>query len=191
MRAGQLVLRRLETQRISSTTFERADEAVAWLGAVQAQDYLGRDFAWWSGLKLADARHATLLAGELIREELFDGDRYWSASDDSARVEARRGTHILPAFDEFLVGYTPRGASIDGATAQRIRGGGIVEPVVVRDGRVVATWGRRAGRREVVCSVRPLVPLDGPTSKGLRGALQRYARFLGLDLVARGVIRSG
>jgi len=362
MRAGQLVLRRLETQRISSTTFTRADEVVAWLGAVQAQDYLGalwavglrlvdaterdieralaerrivrtwpmrgtlhfvaaadarwmtellaprpaaaaagrlrsygidgavlsrarrvlvrhleggrrltrpaayrvlqnagiapagqrglhilwrlaqdcvvcfgprdgkqhtfvlfdewlprakalpreealaalarryfvshgpatlRDFAWWSGLTLADARHAILLAGDRIREELFDGDRYWSASDDAARAKARRGTHILPAFDEFLVGYTHRSASIDGPTSRRIRGGGIVDPVVVRDGRVVGTWGRRTGRREVVCSVRPLVRLDGATSKGLSRALQRYARFLGLDLVARGVIRSG
>jgi len=149
-----------------------------------------RDFAWWSGLTLSDARGAILLAGDRIREELLDGTTYWSASDDSGRTEAPRGTHLLPAFDELLVGYTDRSASIDGPTSRRVRGGGIADPVVVRDGRVVATWGRRAGRREVACSVTPLVRLDGAASKGLTRALKRYARFLGLDLVTRGVIRS-
>jgi hypothetical protein len=141
-----------------------------------------RDFAWWSGLTLADASRAIVLAGDRIREEPFDGDRYWSASDGSAPAEVRRGAHVLPAFDEFLVGYTDRSASVDEHVSGRIAGGGIVHPVVVREGRVIATWRRRTSRREVVCSVRPFTRLDSATTRGLTRALQRYARFLGLDL---------
>ena len=41
---------RLGAQRISATTFTRPAEVVSWLGAVQAQDYLGA--LWAVGLRL-------------------------------------------------------------------------------------------------------------------------------------------
>jgi hypothetical protein len=139
-----------------------------------------RDFAWWSGLTLADARRATLLAGDRIAEHTIDGEHHWSASGRSARAATRGGTYVLPAFDEFLVGYSDRSASIDASISSRISGGGIVHPVIVRDGQVVGTWRRRTGRREVVCSVASFARPSGVASTDVTRALQRYARFLGL-----------
>jgi hypothetical protein len=49
----EIVHRRLEAQRISSTTYTGPAQVVAWLGAVQAQDYLGA--LWAVGLRLAGA----------------------------------------------------------------------------------------------------------------------------------------
>lgn len=141
-----------------------------------------RDFAWWSGLTAADARHAILLAGKRIAGEFVEGERHWSASGGSARGPARRGTHVLPAFDEFTVGYSDRSASIDAAVASRIGLGGILHPVVVRDGQVVGTWRRRTARREVVCSVDPFGRVNGAASRQTTLALERYARFVGLEL---------
>ncbi len=44
---------RLYNQRIASTTFEKPSDVVGWLGAVQAQDYLGS--LWAIGLRMQNA----------------------------------------------------------------------------------------------------------------------------------------
>jgi winged helix DNA-binding protein len=53
MSPAEVVRLRLDAQRISATPFTRPDEVVAWLGAVQAQDYLGA--LWAVGLRLPQA----------------------------------------------------------------------------------------------------------------------------------------
>jgi hypothetical protein len=90
--------------------------------------------------------------------------------------------HVLPAFDELLVGYTDRSAAVDPSHAALVTAGGIFNPVVVVDGRVVGTWKRRLGRRTVVCSVAPFAPRKALKAQPVTDALLRYAGFLGLEL---------
>ena len=45
MAASAIALRRLSQQRLSHNPFHTPGEVVAWLGAVQAQDYLGAKWA--------------------------------------------------------------------------------------------------------------------------------------------------
>src|SRR5262252_9979477 len=49
---------RLHNQRIAGTTFEKPGDVVAWLGAVQAQDYLGA--LWAVGLRMRSAVEADI-----------------------------------------------------------------------------------------------------------------------------------
>lgn len=53
MAAPAITLRRLSQQRLSQNPLHTPDEVVAWLGAVQAQDYLGAK--WALGLRMQDA----------------------------------------------------------------------------------------------------------------------------------------
>ena len=48
-----------------------------------------RDFAWWSGLTLAEARRATDMAGKTVDQVMLEGHRYWFAAQSSAR--SKRG----------------------------------------------------------------------------------------------------
>jgi hypothetical protein len=50
--------RRLRSQRISGPGFKRPAEVVAWMGAVQAQDYLGA--LWALGLRMETATEETI-----------------------------------------------------------------------------------------------------------------------------------
>ncbi|HWT00739.1 MAG TPA: winged helix DNA-binding domain-containing protein [Pyrinomonadaceae bacterium] len=56
MKDSDIARRRLAGQRIGGTQFERPGEVVAWLGAVQAQDYLGA--LWAVGLRTRAAAEA-------------------------------------------------------------------------------------------------------------------------------------
>src|SRR5829696_8715383 len=49
---------RLRNQRIAGVRFERPGEVVAWMGAVQAQDYLGA--LWALGLRMETATEKTI-----------------------------------------------------------------------------------------------------------------------------------
>ncbi|MCL2536466.1 MAG: winged helix DNA-binding domain-containing protein [Nocardiaceae bacterium] len=56
---------------------------------------------------------------------------------------------LLPGcgFDEFILGYRDRGATVDASFENRLQpgGNGMFSPTVVDGGRVVGTW-KRAGR---------------------------------------------
>lgn len=144
------------------------------------------DFVWWSGLTVTDARRAIAIAGSRIRGLALDGAPavHWVEGGAAPRLGAGGAVHLLPSFDEMLVGYTDRGASVDAAVARRVIAGGIFLPVVVADGRVVGTWRRRTGRGAVACSTVPFVTWSQATRQAVRRATERYARFLGVELRA-------
>ncbi|HTP13556.1 MAG TPA: winged helix DNA-binding domain-containing protein [Bacteroidota bacterium] len=136
-----------------------------------------RDFAWWTGLALTEARAAL----EDIRRKLVSvlnaGETYWMTEDGPASRRTTSAAFFLPAFDEFLVGYTDRGASVDRRHARRLYpGGGILHPTIVIDGRIVGTWRRSVS--EVGISVRTL-PFASPGRAARRAialAAQRLER---------------
>jgi hypothetical protein len=145
-----------------------------------------RDFAWWSGLSLGDARRAVDVsmraAGSTLTEHVVGESAYWSAP---SRLAPRRTTrlttvaHLLPAFDEYTVAYCDRSALLDPVHAVRARNG-IFSPVVLIDGRIVGTW-RRQTKRDHVLLATDL--FERPT-RAVRGALEvaaeRYGDFLGV-----------
>jgi hypothetical protein len=163
------------------------------LGELAARYFTGHgpatvaDFAWWSGLPASDARAAVHLARGRIVEEAIDGCSYWLARTavPSPRAGARSRAHLLPAFDEFLVGYADRSAVLASAVQRRVNtGGGILYPTLVLDGRVVGTWKRRFARGQVVFEPAPFATLSNEATRALALAFRRYVDFLG---VARAV----
>jgi hypothetical protein len=152
------------------------------------------DFAWWSGLKLADARLGVHLAAQRLREETIDGHAHWVArsaafsSPSRYRLPAAPShAHLLPAFDEFLVGYTDRSAVVEPARMIHVNaGGGILNPTIVVDGRVVGTWKRRLARRKVVFLPALFGGLTEAKAQAVTAALRRYAAFLGVELAPAG-----
>jgi hypothetical protein len=142
-----------------------------------------RDFAWWAGLTLADARLAVSLAGDWIEEATIDGQALWSGRSPPPSAATGARAHILPAFDEFLVGYADRAAAIESPHKLHVNaGGGILNPTIVVDGRVVGTWKRRLERREVVLALAPFAAMNRTKTEAVSLALQRYGHFLGLDV---------
>ena len=93
--------------------------------------------------------------------------------------------YLLPAFDEFVVGYADRSAALDpGRTKHVNAGGGILKPTIVLDGRIVGTWQRRLERGKVVFSPTPFTSLTKAKMRAVTVELGRYAEFLG----AKGVL---
>src|SRR6185295_17742899 len=80
------------------------------------------DFARWSGLPAADVKAA------------------WQDAPSPDAGEPG-DVRLLPAFDEWLLGWASRDPVLPVQHAKRVApGGGIIRPVAISDGRVFATW---------------------------------------------------
>ena len=162
----------------------RGDEALAALAVRYFTSHgpaTARDLAWWSGLALGEARRAVLAAGAALSHATLDGDEYLSAAVTESLGRAQR-VCVLPPFDELLVGYRYGGTFVDAAVTKWVRSGGVIRAVVVVDGHVAGTWGRRLTAREVTCKITAFEALDATAMGGAERAFERYARFLGRTL---------
>ena len=170
------------------------DEALAALAARYFASHgpaTARDLAWWSGLTLGDARRAVLAAGTELDHESVDGQEYSTAAAKASPARARGAVHVLPAFDELLVGYAYGGTFVDAAVTKRVRSGGMIHPVVVDDDHVAGTWSRRLTPREVIGKITPFEALSEAATSGAERALERYARFVGRKLSLEKLARHG
>lgn len=141
------------------------------------------DFAWWSGLTIADGRTGVELAKPHLIHEDVGGRLHWFRDAPAVRAAAA-GAHLLPAWDEYTVAYRDRSAVLDPAHASRVNaGGGVLKPVVVIGGRVVGAWTRMLKKGSVVITPAPFARLDGLAVDALESAARRYGQFLGQTAV--------
>ena len=136
------------------------------------------DLAWWSGLTVTDVRAAIELAKADLESEDVDGRTYWFAPGIPSR--ATNDAHLLPAWDEYTVGYRDREAVIDPAHVKKVNaGGGVLNPVVVLRGHVIGTWRRTLGKSGATITPSFFGRSDQEAVGALADAAERYARFLG------------
>jgi hypothetical protein len=141
-----------------------------------------RDFAWWSGLTVADARAGIEGLGSQLTRAEWGGQSYWF-DPDITPAETKNACWLLPAFDEYIVAYTDRSAvSARLGDTPLSRRGGMLDPVVVIDGQVVATWKRSIIKEQVRIDLLPLARLTAREKKAVHAAAQRYGTFLGLPI---------
>lgn len=111
---------------------------------------LAEDFAWWSGLTLTRARAAAAAIADGVST---DEEGRMTLTDRPAGVVtiAAPRAHVLPSFDEYYLSYRDRTVACDPAYLKTIGPGanGMVHPLVLREGLVVATW-TRAGEVRVL-----------------------------------------
>lgn len=135
------------------------------------------DFAWWSGLTIADAR--TALEGvrpRLVREEI-GGRTYWlSGSASTANVESP-SVHLLPPFDEYTVAYKDRSAVLDPSHARETDNG--LTNTIVLEGRIIGAWKRKLEKERVVITTNLLEPVGRAEEDAILDAAHRYSTFLG------------
>lgn len=144
-----------------------------------------RDFAWWSGLPAEAVKIARARTGTRLVDETIDGAEVWSAPAE-AHPSPPSPAHLLPAFDELLLGYRDRRASLAPAHVRQVNaGGGMPKPTIVLDGRVIGTWRRSDRSATTEVHLTTFNALDATKERLVEEAVGRYGAFLGRAVVAR------
>jgi winged helix DNA-binding protein len=188
-RGKQFTYTLLEERVTKSTTLER-DAAMAEL----ARRYFTTrgpatvdDFAWWSGLTKSDARRGAEAAGPHLRHESLDGKSYWSPDAAGAARVSTRLTHLLPNYDEYIVGLKDRsayGARL-ASSGVKPRTSALLGHSLVVGGQIVGGWMRTLAGRSVVVEPKPLIRLSEAERRSAEVAARKFGRFLALSARTR------
>jgi hypothetical protein len=140
------------------------------------------DFAWWSGLKVSEARAGIEMTAAHLASETIAGKVHWMSPGRLALRLASPRVHLLPGFDEYMLGYQDRSAALDPQYAQKIVPGsnGMFMPTLVINGRVAGTWKRVVKKKSVVITASPFASLNKTEIRALASAAERYGQFLNL-----------
>jgi hypothetical protein len=150
-----------------------ADDSLQWLAAEYLRAFgpvRPDDFAWWAGVTKTRARK---MVGQLETVDVGYGLLLLEADeDDFWHIDVLEDDEIaiLPKWDPYTMGY-PAGsrtrflddAHLDMAypKVRATRGDGA--PLILRNGRAVATWGHRFSGDRMSISVTPFDPTDRMT----------------------------
>ena len=155
----------LVSEKVKHPLLLDRDEALALLARKYFRSHgpaTQEDFVWWSGLNVNDCRRAMAILGDelvAVGAQGHDGRKGKTSSGDEilpvrlrgrdfyvhrdARVRGFRsgGVLLLPAFDEYLIGYKSRHIVLPPEQAHRAHNqSGIFYHVVALDGRIVGNW---------------------------------------------------
>jgi Winged helix DNA-binding domain len=143
-----------------------------------------QDFVWWSGLTTAEARSGLDMIKRRVVQEIIDGKTYWLPSSTLASKASSGVAYLLPAFDEYLIAYKDRSASVDSMYGkQAIPRNPIFNSSIVIAGRVVGSWKRSLKENSVVITVSPSSTFSKSERHAINDAAQRYGSFLRMKAV--------
>jgi hypothetical protein len=139
------------------------------------------DVARWSGLTMGDVRRGLAICGRWLTTLELDGATYHLAPETLALAPPPSRVHLMPGFDEYLLGYGDRTAALAPEHSQAVvpGGNGLFRPTIVVDGEVVGTWMRTIMAREIVVEPVPFGRLSRPARTGLADAVRAYGAFMG------------
>jgi hypothetical protein len=142
------------------------------------------DFVWWSGLPKKEARAALDMAKPQFHEEIIDGESYWLLPTDLAPQEIASTAHLLPAYDEYYLGYKNRDAVLDANYNKKaVSSSGVFRPMIVVDGQIVGTWKQTLKKGRVMIALNPFRAFTASENQALHTAVNQYGSFLGLPAV--------
>jgi len=143
-----------------------------------------QDFIWWSGLPAADAKKGNELVKDKLISEKVDGKVYWFDGAIAMTTVANQVTPLfLPAYDEFMISYTDRSASIDKKYAKAILvGNGIFRPIIVKDGKAIGIWLRTVKKNHVVISTKFFSAKEKMKKSEIAPLIEPFGKFLDMEI---------
>jgi hypothetical protein len=141
-----------------------------------------RDFVWWSGLTMADAKRGVEAAQSHLEHAAHNGQTYWFAPDTPFASGSFQKAYLLPNYDEYGIGYRDRSAIFDSEHASQL----VFNHLILIDGRLVGTWKRTLKKDSVVLDTNTFERLTKPESRAVAVAARQYGEFLGLSVVMAG-----
>lgn len=137
-----------------------------------------QDFTWWYGLLSKDAKTGVEAVESSLASETIGDKTYWYSPSKQAVKHTSPTAHLLPAFDEYLVGYKDRNASLENVHSKKTSIENIMYPTIAIDGQIVGTWKRVFKNNEVIIDLKPVITFNTIEKRALVAAARHFGEFL-------------
>lgn len=184
MKGGKQTYALLDERVHKKKEFSR-DEALALLATKYFSSHCPatlQDFVWWSGLLVADAKHALEMVKHKFISETINGKTYWFANSFFTAKVIEPSLYLLPSYDEYFISYTDRTASLKQKHHSRsFTSNGIFRPVILLNGQGVGIWKRTADKDKLRIEADFFSVSAKKTAKAfLKNEAERLRCFMGM-----------
>ncbi len=141
-----------------------------------------QDFTWWSGLNTRDAKLGLEQVKSAFMPEVIEGNTYWLTPDFTIPRLTQPLAYLLPTYDELIISYTDRSASIPSDLEQhlkKISDRGVFRPIIVVDGKVTGIWKREIQQDNMLIEIQLFTATDQLTKNLITQAAIRFGHFSG------------
>jgi hypothetical protein len=145
-----------------------------------------KDFAWWSGLTLQEARRGVDLTGTELTHQIIDGKTYWFSPNRPARKPRTPTILLLSIYDEYTIAYRDR-SDLGGERYidKLLSMGNALTSVLILSGKIAGTWKRIIKKGCVEIVINLFVRLRGAERGALKSAAVGYGEFLGMPIIVK------
>ena len=185
-RRGKQFTYALLDERVAPTRALTRDEALAALTLRYFTSHgpaTVRDFVWWSGLTVKDAKTGLAMVVKALVEESADGLTYWSSPTVRPRIQVPTPVvNLLPNYDECLIAYKDRNniGHVPAPSDPRLKRLGVFAHQMLVDGCMVGSWRRTVRKNHVELEVVTYRQLTKAERAALDAAVTRHGKFIGM-----------
>jgi hypothetical protein len=139
------------------------------------------DFAWWSGLTMADARSAIHSLGSGLNTVVISGRKHWFGERSATKARSPL-VHLLPNYDEYFIGLKDRSAMHNKLRSLGIKStlGALMGHILIIDGQIAGGWKQTLKPKSVALKIKLLRPLTRMQLRAIESEAARLGAFLGL-----------
>lgn len=139
-----------------------------------------RDFAWWSGLTVADVKRGIVLAASALERRTIGDTEHWLPADAPPLPRRALSAHLLPNYDEYFIGFRDRSAIGQRVpdTSTVTGGSALIPHVIVVNGELVGVWRRELEKDRVLVMLEPHAALTQREVDRVVAEARRFGRFL-------------
>ncbi len=146
-----------------------------------------RDFAWWSGLTVAEVKAGLEMSKSHLTHEVINGETYWFSRQQATTVSDKdiaQSAYLLSTYDEYGISYKDRKELIDPAYSEKANPGNLpvvpFQAQIAIDGKILGSWKRTPKKNQVIVEAYYFRPLTEVETRALTEEVERYGRFIGL-----------
>ena len=178
-------------ERVPPTPALSREEALATLARRYLQSHgpaTLKDYSWWSGLSMPDARTGFELIKADCAQLVANEQTYWFLNANLIPEPAPIPSpliHLLPNYDEYIVAYSYRRDVTGQVPPENVgtRNDPIFSYNVALDGQLVGQWKRTLKKNTMIIEALPFGDLNLAEMGVFAAATARYSQFIGLPVI--------
>lgn len=170
-------------ERVAPVPEITKDEALARLARSYFRSHspaVLQDFIWWSGLSVTEAKQAVYLIEAELTVDQWKDQTWYVHNDCRTRGKLSGSVHLLPSYDEYLLGYKDRTEVLPKEHYPKaFTNNGLFYPVILHEGQVIGNWNKSAKKSSPLIEHSCFRNNDCINELALNQEKERYIRFLG------------
>jgi hypothetical protein len=137
-----------------------------------------KDFSWWSGLTLSEARAGLEMVNIDLEKESIEGEEYFFKASSIPDVKGKQSTFLIPDFDEYTISYKDRSFYHHPKWKQtEVMSNTDYFHAIAVDGYFGGSWSKKLTGKKVVVTINPFSSLSKTQMANVDKAVRAYYAF--------------